>query len=74
MKKGNNVFIMGDSYSTYQGCIPEGYRFYYCDDRNEKPIVKGVEKTWWNILAKENNFNLILIDCFSGLSICNTVR
>ena len=51
----NNVFIMGDSYSTYEGYIPEGYHFYYSDERKEKPIVKGVEKTWWKILANENN-------------------
>lgn len=70
----NNVFIMGDSYSTYKGYIPEGYQFYYSDERTENPIVKGVEKTWWNILANENNLNIILNDSFSGSTICNTVR
>ena len=25
----NNVMIMGDSYSTYEGYIPNGYNFYY---------------------------------------------
>lgn len=70
----NNIFIMGDSYSTYAGHIPEGYHFYYSDERKENPIVKGVEKTWWNILANENNLNIILNDSFSGSTICNTVR
>ena len=70
----NNVFIMGDSYSTYEGYIPKGYRFYYSDQRKENPIVKGVEKTWWNILANENNLNIMLNDSFSGSTICNTVR
>ncbi len=72
MKK--NIFIMGDSYSTYEGYIPEGYHFYYSDGRKDNPIVKGVEKTWWNILANENNFNIIINDSFSGSTICNTVR
>jgi len=72
--KENNVFIMGDSYSTYKGYIPEGYSFYYSDERTETPIVKGVEKTWWNILANENNLNIILNDSFSGSTICNTVK
>lgn len=40
---------MGDSYSTYEGYIPQGYHFYYSDKRTEKPIIRGVEKTWWNI-------------------------
>lgn len=41
----NNILIMGDSYSTYDGYIPKGYHFYYSDERNEEPIVNGVEKT-----------------------------
>ena len=73
MKDKNNVFIMGDSYSTYEGYIPEGNDFYYSDERKVAPIVKGVEKTWWNILAKENNLEVILNDSFSGSTICNTV-
>jgi len=72
--KEQNIFIMGDSYSTYEGYIPEGYLFYYSDGRKENPVVKGVEKTWWKILAKENNLNIILNDSFSGSTICNTVR
>ncbi len=72
MKK--NVFIMGDSYSTYKGYIPEGYHSFYSDERKTNPIVKGVEKTWWNILANENNLNTVLNDSFSGSTICNTVR
>ena len=72
MKK--NVFIMGDSYSTYKGYIPEGYHSFYSDERKTNPIVKGVEKTWWSILANENNLNTVLNDSFSGSTICNTVR
>lgn len=74
MKNKNNVFIMGDSYSTYEGHIPQGYHFYYSDERKNAPVVRGVEKTWWNILVKENNLNIILNDSFSGSTICNTVR
>lgn len=69
-----NVFIMGDSYSTYKGYIPEGYNCYYSDERTDEPIVKGVEKTWWRILAKENNLNIVKNDSFSGSTVCNTVR
>ena len=65
---------MGDSYSTYAGYIPEGYHFYYSDERTELPIIKGVEKTWWKIFSAENNLNIVLNDSFSGSTICNTVR
>ena len=74
MKEEKNIFIMGDSYSTYKGYIPSGYYFYYSDEREKAPIVKGVEKTWWNILSNEKNFKIILNDSFSGSTICNTVR
>ncbi len=70
----NNVFIMGDSYSTYKGYIPDGYSPYYSDVREEPPIVRGVEKTWWNILAKEKNLNIVFNDSYSGSTVCNTVR
>lgn len=74
MNNKNNIFIMGDSYSTYEGYIPEGYLFYYSDGRKDSPIVKGVEKTWWKIFSNKNNRNIVFNDSFSGSTICNTVR
>ncbi len=72
MKK--RVFIMGDSYSTYKGYIPEGYLFYYSDERKDAPVVRGVEKTWWHRLAAENDLTIVKNDSFSGSTVCNTVR
>lgn len=74
MKDKCNVIIIGDSYSTYKGYIPEGYSSYYGDERKDNPVVKGVEKTWWKILENEKNFNIVLNDSFSGSTVCNTVR
>jgi len=65
---------MGDSYSTYEGHIPEGYYTYYSDDRIDKPVLRGVEKTWWRLLAAKNDFNIVINDSFSGSTVCNTVR
>ena len=45
-------FIMGDSFSTYAGYNPDGYRSFYGDERVEAPIVGGVEKTWWKCWRK----------------------
>lgn len=58
MKEKDNVFIIGDSYSTYEGYIPEGYYVYYSDDRTAAPIVRGVEKTWWRLLAKKAEYDI----------------
>lgn len=74
MKNTKNVFIIGDSYSTYRGYNPEGYNCYYGDDRTAEPVVRGVDKTWWRILARERDLNIVLNDSFSGSTICNTVR
>ena len=72
MKK--NVFVLGDSYSTYKGYIPEGYYTYYSDERDEAPIIKGVEKTWWHRFAKKTDANIVVNDSWSGSTICNTMR
>lgn len=69
-----NIFIIGDSYSTYDGFVPKGYNSYYYDTRDTEPIVNGVEKTWWRILSREMNFNIALNDSFSGSTVSNTVR
>ncbi len=69
-----NIFIMGDSYSTFGGYIPEGYAAYYFDGMEYAPVVHGADKTWWKIFSKEKNLNIVLNDSFSGSTICNTVR
>ena len=65
---------MGDSYSTYKGYIPEGYGCFYSDDRTDPPVIRGAERTWWKILANENDLNIVCNDSYSGSTICNTVR
>jgi len=69
-----NILIMGDSYSTYGGYIPEAYHCFYSDERTSPPVVRGVEKTWWKILTEKTGLNLVRNDSFSGSTVCNTVR
>lgn len=69
-----NIFIMGDSYSTYGGYIPQSYNCYYDDLRTDEPVIKGVEKTWWKILVNRMDYNIAMNDSFSGSTVCNTVR
>ena len=77
-----NVFVLGDSYSTFEGYVPEGYVSYYRPDgpsylrkkpeleKNENDVFT-VEQTWWYNLIKENG-NLLLNCSWSGTTICNT--
>lgn len=72
MKK--QLFIMGDSYSTFGGWIPEGYDAYYSEDRKDEPKIPKVEQTWWHILMEKKDYALAQNDSYSGSTVCNTLR
>ncbi len=67
-----NVVIFGDSYSTFEGYIPEGYACYYKNDK--APMLECVEQTWWKLLSKELKLNIKLNDSYSGSTVCTSVR
>lgn len=67
-----NAIIFGDSYSTFEGHIPEGYAIYYRDGGNDTTDVTKVEETWWHQVAKEANLDIILNDSWSGSTVCYT--
>lgn len=66
------TFILGDSYSTFKGYIPEGYESWYATKPNEATDVFSVEQTWWYPLFNEGNAELVHNDSFSGSTVCNT--
>ncbi len=62
-----NVMILGDSYSTMRGSIPESFSPYYpAFDVTER------EKTWWDIALKSLDANLVLNSSYSGTTVCHT--
>ena len=70
-----NIVILGDSYSTYEGCIPEGYPTYYSKTgRIEGPSVSKMDKeeTWWLRLTKETGDVIVHNNSWSGSTICYT--
>ena len=67
-----NVLIFGDSYSTYEGYIPEGYTVYYCPQgREQGPSVTkmDVAETWWKRVIDQAGDNLLLNNSWSGSTI-----
>lgn len=66
-----NVLILGDSYSTFGGRIPEGFATFYYKGRPNFD-VETVEDTWWGMLFQKVNANLVLNSSWSGTTICNT--
>lgn len=67
-----NVFILGDSYSTFEDNIPEGFATYYGPELQPQLNVRGVNDTWWKQLLNETASNLVLNSSWSGTTICKT--
>ena len=68
------VAIMGDSYSTFVGCLPENYRSYYGMENHLDMGVLRREDTWWDQLIRETNSTLVRNDSYSGSTVCTTGR
>ena len=66
------VFILGDSYSTFIGYIPESCSPWYIDGGHENTDVTCVEQTWWHKLIKETDSSLVLNSSYSGTTVCHT--
>lgn len=67
-----NTLIFGDSYSTFEGYIPESYACYYIPREKAETDVRKVEETWWHQVITETDSTLLLNDSWSGSTVCNT--
>lgn len=67
-----NVFILGDSYSTFEGYVPKDYAVWYTNAGHENTDVNRVEQTWWQGLINETDSKLLLNCSYSGTTVCNT--
>lgn len=73
----NNILIIGDSYSTYGGYIPEGYRTYYSEEGRgpDQPVTKmRLEETWWMRFINATGATLAENNSWSGSTVCYTGR
>lgn len=68
------ILIIGDSYSTFDGHIPEGYVFWYSADDRGRTDVTAVEETWWHQLIGRVECTLVRNESYSGTTVCNTER
>lgn len=64
--------VIGDSYSTFEGYIPEGNVSWYSARPNGENDVTKVEQTWWYLFGQSGEYRMILNDSYSGSTICNT--
>ena len=68
----NNAIILGDSYSTFKGYIPEEYAAYYSEEGRPETDVTKVEQTWWHQVFEKAGLNLVLNNSWSGSTIGHT--
>lgn len=56
-----NISFLGDSITTFNGYIPDGFATYY-------PMgdVDSVEKTWWHMVVKKTGYQLLMNNSYSG--------
>ncbi|MCD7977825.1 MAG: SGNH/GDSL hydrolase family protein [Tannerellaceae bacterium] len=68
------VSILGDSYSTFLGHVTPDTNFCWYGISESELVndVRTVEDTWWYQLIKEQNYQLVLNNSFSGATICHT--
>ena len=70
---GRSFGILGDSYSTFQGWIPEGHSCYFPNPENVADVLQ-VEQTWWHLMMQRNGMRLLTNDSYSGATVCTHVR
>ena len=64
--------ILGDSYSTFLGYIPEGNAAWYSSRAQGPNDVVKVDDTWWRQFCSVAGYDLLLNESWSGSTICNT--
>lgn len=66
------VAILGDSYSTFDGYIPEGNACWYFTTPQGENDVVSVEQTWWHQFCEDGGYELLMNESYSGSTICDT--
>lgn len=69
---GKTFSIIGDSYSAYEGWIPEGYKYWYTTDKDTYKSVTSPTQMWWYILSNTLKMPLICNGSWAGTTICTT--
>lgn len=64
---GKSFSILGDSISSFQGYIPDGYAYHY-----PAGSVETYTDTWWGQLITETGMTLGVNNSYSGSPLCET--
>ncbi len=64
--------VLGDSISTYEGYLPEGYPSYYSYGDSRVTGILGFRDTWWGQLIRRLGAKLLVNNSWSGSLVCRT--
>jgi len=63
------AIIFGDSYSTFENYVPNGYSIYYSGKGRPETDVTNVSETWWYQVIEAENMELVMNNSWSGSTI-----
>ncbi len=67
------ISFLGDSYTTFEGYIPEGnLTWYFCPPDTSLTDVSSVEQTWWHQVVTKGGYKMDTNDSYSGATISYT--
>ena len=66
------VSILGDSYSTFEGEIPDGNAVYYFKAPRARNGVDTVEKTWWHQVVTRLGATVLANESWSGSTVSSS--
>lgn len=67
------ISFLGDSYTTFEGHIPEGNAvWYFCPPDTGLTDVAHLEQTWWHRVIREGGYRLVTNESYSGATISYT--
>lgn len=66
------ISVLGDSYSTFEGEIPEGNDIWYYKPPKTKGGIDSPDKTWWKQVVDRLGAKLLINESWSGATISST--
>lgn len=74
MSAQQTISILGDSYSTFYGCVTSDTNlcWYGVPGEKKENDVTKVDETWWKMLLDEYGYLLECNNSYSGATICHT--
>ena len=65
---GKKISILGDSISTFEGYIPNDYKYFYPQPYGD---VRNIYQTWWMKVINGLGAGLYVNNAYGGSTVCN---